>query len=123
MNSDVISESSNIDLLAKACLIGFGFQDLDRPPSVGRPILFLSAKLVDRKQVPPARAELRGIELADQLNWCEARTRIVGPKAMPSPAVFMLTAKLRAPKSGRFACCRGVGIASPHSTSRSGKTL
>jgi hypothetical protein len=42
MNSDVISESTNIDLLAKACLIGFGFQDLDQPPSVGRPILFLS---------------------------------------------------------------------------------
>jgi hypothetical protein len=27
--SDVISEGTNIDLLAEACLIGFGFQDLD----------------------------------------------------------------------------------------------
>ena len=28
MNSDVISEGTNIDLLAEACLIGFGLQGL-----------------------------------------------------------------------------------------------
>jgi hypothetical protein len=27
MNSDVISEGTNIDLLAEACWIGFGFQN------------------------------------------------------------------------------------------------
>jgi len=35
--------------------------------------LFLSAKLVDRKEIPPARAGLWAIELADQLNWCAIR--------------------------------------------------
>jgi hypothetical protein len=29
MNSDVISKGTNIDLLAEACLIGFGFQNLN----------------------------------------------------------------------------------------------
>ena len=28
-NSDVISEGTNIDLLAEACLIGLGFERLD----------------------------------------------------------------------------------------------